>query len=91
MRRNLKYVHKRILTPHHEQLDRGGDIHEPERSLVLAELPAVEDRVDVGRLVDAGDEPGDVAAEEHHHGGDEHNGQVQVPGLLTGPHLPHLD
>ena len=79
----------RFLT-HHEQLDSGGDIHEPERSLVLALLPAVEDGVDVGRLVHAGDEPGDVAAKEHHHRGDEHDGQVQIPRLLARPHLPHL-
>ena len=38
-----------------------------------------------------GDEPGDVAAEEHHHGGDEHDGQVEVARLLTGAHLPHLN
>ena len=35
----------------HEELDRGRDVHEPERGLVLALLPALEDGVDVGRLV----------------------------------------
>ena len=79
-----------FLCPHNEQLDRGGDIHEPQRSFVLALLPAVEDRVDVDHLVDAGDQPGDVADEKHHHRGDEHDGQVQIPGLLIDPHLPHL-
>ena len=43
---------------HHQELDSGRDVHEPERRLVLALVPAVEDGVDVGRLVDAGDEPG---------------------------------
>ena len=80
----------RRFPSHHEQLDCGGDIHEPERRLALPLLPAVEDGVDVGRLVHAGDEPGDVAAEEHHHRGDEHDGQVQIPRLLSGSHLPHL-
>ena len=37
----------------HEELDRGRDVHEPERGLVLALLPALEDGVDVGRLVHA--------------------------------------
>ena len=79
-----------VQCPHHEQLYCGGDINEPQRSLVLALLPAVEDGVDVDHLVDAGDQSGDVADEEHHHRGDEHDGQVQVPGLLTCPHLPHF-
>ena len=80
-----------LFVPYHQELDCGGDVHEPERRLVLAELPAVEDGVDVGRLVHAGDQPGDVAAEEHHHRGDQDDGEVQVTALLAGPHLPHLD
>ena len=46
--------------------------------------------MDVDHLVDAGDQSGDVADEEHHHRGDEHDGQVQIPRLLSGSHLPHL-
>ena len=34
--------------------------------------------------------PGDVAAEEHDDRGDEHDGQVEVPGLLRHSHLPQL-
>ena len=34
--------------------------------------------------------PGDVAAEEHDDRGDEHDGQVKVPGLLRHSHLPQL-
>ena len=37
----------------HEELAGGRDVHEPERGLVLALLPALEDGVDVGRLVHA--------------------------------------
>ena len=34
--------------------------------------------------------PGDVAAEEHDDRGDEHDCQVEVPGLLRHSHLPQL-
>ena len=41
----------------HEELDRGRDVHEPERGLVLALLPALQDGVDVGGLVHAHYQP----------------------------------
>ena len=42
---------------YHEELNCGRDVHEPQWSLVLLLISAVENGVDVGRLVDAGDEP----------------------------------
>ena len=41
----------------HEKLNRGRDVHEPERGLVLALLPALQDGVDVGGLVHAHYQP----------------------------------
>ena len=42
---------------YHEKLNCGRDVHEPQWSLVLLLVSAVENGVDVRRLVDAGDEP----------------------------------
>ena len=48
---------KFTFTNYHEKLNCCRHVHEPERSLVFLPVSAVKNGMDVGGLVDAGNEP----------------------------------